>query len=293
MQGISVLIVTHNRAHLIEETIKSVLSQTYKHFEILVIDDGSTDNTEEIVSSINDSRIVYHKYARIGRLTTLRNIAVNKSRFQFVAFVDSDDLWIPEKLEKCLLVCNSSPCDICIADCIEFNSSGNTGNSRGYLLNSQPQVNIGKEILENNIPLTYGSNLFFRKEIYTSGLKFDEDLFVGDHDFMMRSAYKFRAVYIPEVLTRVRKHEKNMTLDNKMHLIPILEFNRTLLKLKSEKLISENLYKKSLAKNYYSIASHYQHLKLTKRSIKNLAQSLKYDFNLKTLFHYSKKILGK
>ena len=293
MPGISVLIVTHNRAHLIAETIGSVLGQTHSNFELIVIDDGSIDNTEEIVRSFDDTRIQYFYFPRIGRLTTLRNLAVSKSKMEFIAFIDSDDIWGPKKLEICLNECLSKNASICVADCIEFDSTSTNVKSRGEALKKLIEIDIAKEILENNVPLTYGSNLFFNRELYDSGIKFDEDFFAGDHDFMVRAVYKSKAVYISEVLTHIRKHSANMSSDIELFVMHVLEFNQTLNKLKSENLINTKIYKRLTARNYYIIANHYQAVKLPKSSFKNLTQAIKYRIDFKALLHYAKKVIIK
>src|SRR5689334_22056696 len=142
MEEVSVLIPTHNRAHLIAETLKCILDQTYQAFEIIIIDDGSTDNTEEVVNSFTDSRIRYHKYARIGSLAKLRNLAVTNSSKPFIAVIDSDDLWAKDKLEKCVSVCVSGNYDICICDCIEFKGVVYDKESRGQHLNKKEHLDI-------------------------------------------------------------------------------------------------------------------------------------------------------
>lgn len=96
---VSVIIPTYNRSDRIEKSIKSVLDQTYNNFEIIVVDDGSTDNTKAIVTSINDSRIRYIYQENAGACVA-RNLGINTARGEYIAFQDSDDLWVKTKLEK-------------------------------------------------------------------------------------------------------------------------------------------------------------------------------------------------
>lgn len=95
---ISVVIPTYNRAHIIERSIESVLSQTYKDFELLIIDDGSVDNTEEVVKRINDNRIRYIKKEN-GGAASARNFGAKCAKGEYVVFQDSDDVWRRNKLE--------------------------------------------------------------------------------------------------------------------------------------------------------------------------------------------------
>lgn len=96
---VTVIIPTYNRSHLIENSIKSVLNQTYKNLELYIIDDASTDKTEEIISSIKDDRIIYIKNSTNFGAAKSRNIAIERANGKYVAFLDSDDTWYRNKLE--------------------------------------------------------------------------------------------------------------------------------------------------------------------------------------------------
>jgi len=97
---ISVIVPTYNRADLISETIESILNQTYKNFELIIVDDGSTDNTEEMIRKFKDSRIKYIKTDNWGGPARPRNIGIKKARGEYIAFCDDDDMWDKRKLEK-------------------------------------------------------------------------------------------------------------------------------------------------------------------------------------------------
>ncbi len=97
---VSVIIPTFNRAHLIRETIDSVLKQTYQNFEIIIVDDGSTDNTAEVVKSYSDPRISYFYQPNSGLPAKARNVGLTRASGEFIAFLDSDDIWFPRKIER-------------------------------------------------------------------------------------------------------------------------------------------------------------------------------------------------
>jgi glycosyltransferase involved in cell wall biosynthesis len=96
---VSVIMPTYNCAPYIGETIRSVQSQTYENWEIIIVDDCSTDNTESIVKSINDKRIRYYKNSKNSGAAVSRNFALREAKGRWIAFLDSDDLWAPTKLE--------------------------------------------------------------------------------------------------------------------------------------------------------------------------------------------------
>jgi glycosyltransferase involved in cell wall biosynthesis len=99
MPFFSVIIPTYNRAQFIAPAIKSVLAQTFSDFELIIVDDASTDNTEEIISSIIDNRIIYIKNKSNLERCTSRNIGIQKSRGQYICFLDSDDLYLENHLQ--------------------------------------------------------------------------------------------------------------------------------------------------------------------------------------------------
>jgi glycosyltransferase involved in cell wall biosynthesis len=96
---ISVIVTTYNRSDLVGETINSILNQTYWNIELIVVDDGSTDNTEDIINSFQDKRIIYLKTANWGAPAGPRNIGIKKAKGEYIAFCDDDDLWYINKLE--------------------------------------------------------------------------------------------------------------------------------------------------------------------------------------------------
>ena len=97
---ISIITPTYNCAQFIGETIKSVINQTYTNWEMIIVDDASNDNTEEVVKSIKDERIKYIRLKENSGAATARNIAMENASGKFMAFLDSDDIWIKDKLEK-------------------------------------------------------------------------------------------------------------------------------------------------------------------------------------------------
>lgn len=109
--AISVVIPAFNRGYVIDKAIASVLNQTFKDYEIIVVDDGSTDNTQDVVKNINDERIRY-LYQNNGGGSKARNTGIDAARGKYIAFLDSDDVFLPHHLENAFPVLESGN-DIC------------------------------------------------------------------------------------------------------------------------------------------------------------------------------------
>ena len=98
----SIVIPTYNRALLLKRCLESVIAQTYDKWEAIVVDNFSEDNTEEVVKSFNDERIKYVKNHNYGIISVSRNKALDLASGDWISFLDSDDCWLPQKLEKML-----------------------------------------------------------------------------------------------------------------------------------------------------------------------------------------------
>ena len=111
---ISVIIPSYNRANIIERSAKSVLNQTYKDIELIIVDDCSSDNTEEVVAEFAkyDSRVRYIRHEKNQGACVARNTGIDAAKGEYIAFQDSDDLWYPEKLEKQMAALESTGAEI-------------------------------------------------------------------------------------------------------------------------------------------------------------------------------------
>ncbi len=105
---VSVIIPTYNRATLLGRAVRSVLNQTYDDFEVIIVDDCSTDNTKNIVKSLEDERITYIRHMKNRGAAAARNTGMTAAKGEYIAFQDSDDLWLREKLEKQMLAFEES-----------------------------------------------------------------------------------------------------------------------------------------------------------------------------------------
>jgi glycosyltransferase involved in cell wall biosynthesis len=251
MPKVSVITCTYNRAHLIGETIQSVLSQTIQDFEYIIIDDGSTDKTREVIESFRDSRILYFSLAHShGHLSVLRNYAHQKSKGQYIAYVDSDDVWEKNKLELQVKVLDAhSAVGFSFTDVEIFRGQEvlrkNIYPQRGTFTGS-----VFESMLWNKLIICHTS-LVIRKACIEQVGPMDESMHSGDHDYAMFLSRHFEAFVIYQPLVRVRKHDQNSTGSVSLSLKLMHEHHRTLKKLATQKLISKEEYTKS-----YEITSY-------------------------------------
>jgi len=99
---VSIIIPTYNNAEFLGKALKSVIDQTYNSWEAIVIDNNSTDQTDEVINKFQDTRIKYFKISNDGIIAKSRNFGINVAKGEWIAFLDSDDWWTEDKLEVCL-----------------------------------------------------------------------------------------------------------------------------------------------------------------------------------------------
>ena len=122
---VSIIMPSYNAAAYICEAIQSVISQTYENWELIIVDDCSVDSTEKIVRDIQDVRIRYIKNEKNLGAAVSRNIALKKAKGKWVAFLDSDDIWMPEKLERQIIYMQSNGYMFSYTNYIEIDKNSN------------------------------------------------------------------------------------------------------------------------------------------------------------------------
>nr|MCR5451938.1 glycosyltransferase [Lachnospiraceae bacterium] len=197
---VSVIIPTYNRAYCLKNAIDSILSQTYPHLELIIVDDGSTDNTTELINSYNDDRLRYLKLDKNAGQSAARNIGLENSKYDLISFHDSDDIWHKDKLEKIVPLFNES--DIGFA---YHKLSYDLGDNMCLIL---PDENIPLEKKSGDIyaQLLYDNlvdmpALTLTREAYEKTGKLDESLkCLEDYDYALRLAQNFNAGFYNEIL---------------------------------------------------------------------------------------------
>jgi glycosyltransferase involved in cell wall biosynthesis len=196
---VSVVIPTYNRLHTINRAVQSVISQTYGNLEIIIVDDGSLDNTGSFIKNINDNRIIYIRHDFNKGVSAARNSGIKISKGDYIAFLDSDDEWMPEKTAIQLggLLKNNSNI---IAGC-----TGHYKKNNSQSLKFQPPNNIFwfKWLLFQCL-LSPGSTLMASRKAFEEAGYFDEKLTrFEDWDWLIRYTENFPFIPIREPLAVV------------------------------------------------------------------------------------------
>ncbi|MEI7811925.1 MAG: glycosyltransferase family 2 protein [Ignavibacteria bacterium] len=208
MITISIIIPTYNRAELLCRSLKSVIAQTFTDWEILVIDDLSTDNTktmtERIISEYNlTEKLFYRLLEKKSGGAAARNVGINMSRGKFIAFLDDDDEWLPDKLQKQIDCVKNEVFGICYTG-REIVRNGNTvaGFGKRYTFRQPPGDNHLKEIMKDNF-IGVTSSVLIPKSVLLEIDGFDENLpCLQDYDLFIRILHSYKAIGIGEPLVR-------------------------------------------------------------------------------------------
>lgn len=203
MPRVSVIIPTLNRVHVLPRAIRSALAQTVTDLEVLVVDDGSTDGTEDVVEALSEPRVrlVCHESRRGA--PAARNTGIEHARGEYLAFLDSDDEWLPRKLERQLAALSPS-----IDGAVDVATCGLTSRS---VPDRSPEARPPRELTYRGL-LAFregpwsGPTILVRRTQATEAIRFDESLCSGqDWDFVVRLADRARVVTVPEPLLLVHR----------------------------------------------------------------------------------------
>jgi glycosyltransferase involved in cell wall biosynthesis len=211
---ISIVIPTYNHAHFLGRALQSVLDQTYTHWEALVIDNHSQDNTDEVVNSFSDPRIRLFKIHNHGVIAASRNLGMREASGEWIAFLDSDDYWYPGKLEILMAAAAAEDAyDVLSND--ELMVDIKTGTKQ--LSQCGPyQKNFYKVLLIEGNRLSPSAAMVRRELLARHSLAFDESqdyATVEDYDFWLnlaRCGARFK--FIHEVLGEYVIHETNSSI---------------------------------------------------------------------------------
>jgi len=197
---VSVIIPTYNRAHLVGRAIRSVLNQTYQDFEIIVVDDGSTDNTEEVVKGFNDGRIRYIRHDKNKGGAAARNTGIKVARGEYIAFLDSDDEWLARKLEKQMALFETSDSRVGVIYCRWYVVDDDAGFVKQDKDQALCRGHIWHTLLEGSCAI-FTPLAIVRRECFENCGGFDESLpSYQDLDLWLRIAQYYHFDFVNEPL---------------------------------------------------------------------------------------------
>ena len=201
-EKVSIVLPTYNRAYCLKDAVTSVLQQTYTSFELILVDDGSTDGTQELIAGFSDPRIRYFKTSLNQGAAAARNYGIRQVQSRYLAFQDSDDKWHPDKLEKQMKALDEAgeKAGFCYHEI-----SYDMGENKSYILPArelEPEKktgNIYKQLLWDN--LVDCPSILVKMNCIQKVGAFDEQLkALEDYDLALRLARSYEAVFVDEVL---------------------------------------------------------------------------------------------
>lgn len=197
---ISIILPTYNRKVFLERCIQSVLDQTYSNFELIIIDDGSTDGTAELVRQFSDPRLKYYWKENQKFPSIARNFGVKQAKSEWIAFIDSDDTWERNKLEIQLSSLNLNPKAALISTLISIDNklikNHRTRHSYDYF----------NDLLWRNFIFT--STVLLKKSIFNEFEGFDQSLQIAeDYDLWLKISAKYPVMIIDQPTARYEIHD--------------------------------------------------------------------------------------
>ncbi|HOW51573.1 MAG TPA: glycosyltransferase family 2 protein [bacterium] len=264
---VSVIIPTYNRATMVIEAIESVLAQTYRNIEVIVVDDGSVDDTEILVARITDERLRYLKIPHAGR-SVARNHGIRHARGEYIAFLDSDDLFLPDKISKQVevlrgqsivgLVCSSAYFVTVTEEVSQAVVPWHKGLDemlRGfkvdYIYHETKSGDIYRDVMIYDPSFTLIlPTVMVKKSVFDLAGYFDESMSrIEDIDMWRRISKHVYCQSLIEPLTIVRRHEGN-TVETTTELLGSIDYYVGKLFSEDSNKVGKNFIRKKAAKMY-------------------------------------------
>jgi len=246
MPKVSIVIPAYNAEAFIEETIDNAFKQTITDFEMIVVDDGSTDRTKQVIEKYTD-KIIYI-YQKNQGTSAARNTGIYCAQGQYIAFLDSDDIWFPSKLERQINYLESNPkIDLVGCDAELINENGKSFNkfySKGKKYDVSPDEMFAQLLKKDFIPI---SSVVVKKSLARALGGFDLSMDCEDYEFLLRAVQKYNIAFIDDVLMqyRISPNNKSQNLERQ---------HRDIIKIMNKFVNAENV---NLAIRKKFSSSHY------------------------------------
>lgn len=234
MPAVSIIIPTYNRPKFLELTLANVYQQTFTDFEVIVVDDGTPGNVNEVLCSGYD-RLIYKKIANTGGPIVPRNTGLKLATGKYIAFIDDDDLWMPDKLQKQVEILEKENDFGLVHGCCKvIDDLGiETGEIVGRLINKQRKHGYVFDDMVGNFTVMMPTS-FFRKELIERVGFFNESMKAAgeDMEFFSRMAFYSKFYYIDEPIAYYRVHAGGISMENPHYYNLPLFLNQMMLNLK-------------------------------------------------------------
>jgi len=247
---VSINLCCYNSEKYLKETLQSIIAQTYKDWELIIINDGSTDSTEAIVKEfISQGFPIIYFFQENHGLGYSRNKAIEHSSGEYIAFIDHDDIWMSDKLEKQMSIFNNrSDIDFVYSNYYKMTDYGKKRFVLG-LKGKQPEGNVFVDFIYKYL-VFIGTVIVTKKSLNSLGTLFDDRFNqIEEYDVFIRLLYKYKAAYLDKPLAIYRYH--NTMLSNKAYENSAKEYPILINKLKEMDPIIEKLYPEVI--DYFNI----------------------------------------
>lgn len=198
MQKLSVIVTTYNRPELLKETIQSIINQTYRNFELIVVDNNSNYDFFKLIDGFKDSRIKSFQNDNGGIIAINRNYGIKKSKGEFLAFCDDDDMWIPQKLETQVNFLNKNHLDLVYSNTYALYENQKLVETNHPKINTLKKLILGNNITLSTVLVRNSSNILFNENKTYGGIE-DYILWIN----LKMNSYLFGMVERPLIKYRV------------------------------------------------------------------------------------------
>ena len=272
---VSIIIATYNAGHYLPQAVQSAINQTYANIEIHIVDDGSTDNSCEAMKIfLHDKRVNYHYQNNSGQAKA-KNRGIRESRGDFIAFIDADDVWLPDKLEK-QLPCFEKSSDIGVV----YTKLAIIDNDGKELF--VPQINhasgkITENLLIENV--VTGMTSVVRKECFEKVGLFDENLPMAiDYDLWLRISLKYDFYYLDDVTYKYRLWQGQMS-HNWRRRFECGKYIMERFIVANQNILNANIINEAWAHTYVSLGACYANIEKDKvKAFMSYLTALKYKY---------------
>lgn len=256
---VSIIVTTYNRRGLLNETINSILNQTYKNFELIIVDNFSNYDFFKHIKTFNDLRIRGFQNQNNGIIAVNRNFGIKKTKGEYIAFCDDDDLWHPNKLTCQLKELEKCSCGLCFTNIDYINSDGGKINIKHKIKRQYRNLTFNKYILSGS-SICNSSIMIKRDVVKTVGLISEDPQLIAaeDYDYWARILKKYKSCYVDKVLVSYRINNVNSVqntinthwLRKELYLLnsinSMIKINKLLYIIKLIKILFIYLYRNSI-----------------------------------------------